>query len=49
MSKYFLDLLTLKTEMNYRGYSEATKKSYTQIVGNFLEITDKEIIDICRG
>lgn len=26
MNKYFLDLLTLKTEMNYRGYSEATKR-----------------------
>ena len=48
MSKYFLDLLTLKTEMNYRGYSEATKKSYIQIVGNFLEVTDKEIIDITK-
>ena len=48
MSKYFLDLLTLKTEMNYRGYSEATKKSYTQIVGNFLEVTDKEIINITK-
>ena len=41
-----LDILSLKTELNFREYSESTKKIYVQVVTNFLEATNKEAIKI---
>lgn len=45
-SKYFIDLVTLKSEMAFREYSNSTQRTYTRIVENFLEFTDKEAIHI---
>ena len=42
------DILNLKTELSFRGYSEATKKIYVQTVTNFLNEVNKEAIDIKR-
>lgn len=44
--RYFLDILTLKTEMQFREYSESTQKTYTRTVRNFLKYIDKDIINI---
>ena len=41
-----LDILSLTTELNFREYSESTKKIYVQVVTNFLEATNKEEIKI---
>lgn len=45
-SKYFIDLITLKSEMTFREYSRSTQRTYTRIVEDFLEFTDKEAIYI---
>lgn len=47
-SKYFIDLISLKTEMRYRGYSLKTENTYLKIVEDFLVATDKEAIEIKR-
>lgn len=47
-SKYFVDLISFKTEMRYRGYSLKTENAYLKIVKDFLEATDKEAIEIKR-
>lgn len=44
--KFFIDILTLKGELIYRGYSESTCRIYINTVKEFLEYTDKEIIRI---
>ncbi|MDH6457606.1 integrase [Fusobacterium sp. PH5-7] len=44
--KFFIDILTLKGELIYRGYSESTCRIYISTVKEFLEYTDKEIIRI---
>lgn len=45
-SKYFIDLITLKSEMAFREYSKSTQKTYIRIVEDFLNFTDKEAIYI---
>lgn len=45
-SKYFIDLITLKSEMAFREYSNSTQRTYTRIVEDFLEFTDKEAVHI---
>ena len=47
-SRYYLDLLTLKTEMQFKNYSNSTQTTYYKTVKDFLEVTDKEIIDVTR-
>ena len=47
--KFYFDLLSLKTEMQFRGYSTSTQKTYYKTVKDFLEVTGKEVIDIKRG
>ena len=47
-SRYYLDLLTLKAEMQFRNYSNSTQTTYYKTVKDFLEVTDKEIIDVTR-
>ena len=47
--KFYFDLLSLKTEMQFRGYSTSTQKTYYKTVKDFLEVTGKEAIDIKRG
>ncbi len=47
-SKYFIDLLSLKSEMQYRGYSLSTQNTYSKTVEEFLEFVDKDTIDIKR-
>lgn len=49
IDKFFMDILTLKGELIYRGYSESTCRIYTSTVKDFLESTDKEIIKIRKG
>ena len=46
--KFYFDLLSLKTEMQFRGYSISTQKTYYKTVKEFLEITGKEVINIKR-
>ncbi len=46
IDKFFMDILTLKGELIYRGYSERTCQIYTSTVKDFLETTGKEIIKI---
>lgn len=46
LNKYFLDIISLKTEMEFRGYSKSTQKTYTRTVKNFLKVTNKNILDI---
>lgn len=48
MDKFYSDLLCLKAEMQYRGYSSSTQNTYVKTVQDFLEVTDKEIIFIKR-
>jgi len=45
-SRYFIDLLSLKSELLFRDYSKKTQDYYLKVVEEFLEATDKEIIDI---
>lgn len=45
-SKYFIDLVSLQSEMAFRNYSEATQRTYKRIVKDFLLVTDKETINI---
>lgn len=45
-SKYYIDLITLKSEMAFREYSKSTQGTYTRIVEDFLEFTNKETIYI---
>lgn len=45
-NKYFIDLLGLKTEMQFKRYSESTQRTYTRTVKDFLEVTNKDAIDI---
>lgn len=45
-NKYFIDLVSLQSEMAYREYSEATQKTYKRIVEDFLIVTDKEAVNI---
>lgn len=44
--KYFLDLLTLETEMIFREYTDSTKNTYKRYVRDFLEYTEKETLEI---
>lgn len=44
--KYFLDLLTLETEMIFREYTDSTKNTYKRYVKDFLEYTEKETLEI---
>ena len=46
MNKFYFDLLSLQTEMAYRDYSVATQKIYKKAVKDFLEATNKEVIDV---
>ena len=46
--KFYFDLLSLKTEMQFRGYSISTQKTYGRTIRGFLEQTNKDIIDIIR-
>ena len=46
MNKFYFDLLSLQTEMAYRDYSVATQKIYKKTVQDFLEKTNKEVIDV---
>lgn len=46
--KFYFDLLSLKTEMQFRGYSISTQKTYYKTVKDFLEVTGKEAVDIKR-
>lgn len=46
MNKFYFDLLSLQTEMAYRDYSVATQKIYKKAVQDFLEKTNKEVIDV---
>ncbi len=45
-NKFYLDLLSLQSEMSYRDYSTATQGTYKRIVKEFLETTNKEVIDV---
>lgn len=45
-NRFFLDLLTLKSEMQFRKYSSSTQATYMRVAEEFLETTDKEIICI---
>ena len=42
------DILNLKTELSFRGYSEATKKLYVQTVTNFLNEVNNVLRPIRR-
>lgn len=44
--KYYFDLLSLKSEMQFRRYSTSTRRTYYKTVKEFLETTGKEAIDI---
>ncbi len=46
--KFYFDLLSLKTEMQFRGYSTSTQNTYYKTVKEFLEVTGKEAVDIKR-
>lgn len=46
--KFYIDLLSLETEMQFRGYSISTQKTYYKTVKEFLEVTEKEAININR-
>lgn len=48
MNKFYFDLLTLRSEMKYREYSISTQNTYYKTVKEFLETTDKDVIDIKR-
>ena len=45
-NKFYLDLLSLQSEMSYREYSISTQTTYKRIVKEFLETTNKEVIDV---
>ena len=45
-NKFYLDLLSLQSEMSYREYSISTQGTYKRIVKEFLESTNKEVIDV---
>lgn len=45
-SRYFIDLLSLKSELLFRDYSPKTQEYYIKVVEEFLEATNKEIEDI---
>ena len=45
-NKFYLDLLSLQSEMSYREYSISTQGTYKRIVKEFLETTNKEVIDV---
>ena len=45
-NKFYFDLLSLQSEMSYREYSISTQTTYKRIVKEFLETTNKEVIDI---
>ena len=47
-NRFYIDLLSLKTEMQFRGYSQSTQETYVKTVENFLDYTNKEVIDIKR-
>lgn len=47
-NRFYIDLLSLKTEMQFRGYSESTQETYVKTVENFLDYANKEVIDIKR-
>lgn len=47
-SRFYIDLLSLKTEMEFRKYSISTQSTYYRIVENFLNYIGKEAIDIKR-
>ena len=38
-NKFYFDLLSLESEMNYRDYSISTRRTYKRIVKEFLEST----------
>lgn len=44
--RYYLDILMLKTEMQFKGYSESTQNTYVKTVEKFLLHSNKEAIDI---
>lgn len=44
--RYYLDILMLKTEMQFKGYSESTQNTYVKTVEKFLIHNNKEAIDI---
>lgn len=46
--RFYIDLLSLKTEMQYRGYSPSTQETYSKTVESFLNYINKEVIDIKR-
>ena len=45
-NKFYLDLLSLQSEMSYREYSISTQGTYKRIVKEFLESMNKEVIDV---
>ena len=45
-NKFYFDLLSLESEMNYRDYSISTRRTYKRIVKEFLEVTNKDVIDV---
>ena len=45
-NKFYFDLLSLESEMNYRDYSISTQRTYKRIVKEFLESTNKDVIDV---
>lgn len=47
-SKFYIDLLSLKTEMEFRKYSISTQRTYYRTVESFLNYVGKEAIDIKR-
>ncbi|MHD0318588.1 tyrosine-type recombinase/integrase [Fusobacterium sp. THCT1E2] len=47
-SKFYIDLLSLKTEMEFRRYSISTQRTYYRIVEDFLNYIGKDAIDIKR-
>ena len=47
--KFYFDILSLKTEMQFRNYSISTQDIYCKTVKEFLETTGKEVIDITRS
>jgi integrase len=46
VEKYWVDLILLKTEMKYKGYTDETVLKYSSIVKEFLNYTKKNIEDI---
>ncbi|PID67072.1 MAG: hypothetical protein CR959_02080 [Fusobacteriales bacterium] len=41
-----MDIISLKTEMEFRGYSKSTQRTYTRTVKDFLNVVNKDTLEI---